>query len=234
MSDNENQINSVEKDPVQDMVEILKKNQKAIIGLLGSLLLAFGVYSGVKQYQHSAELEAQAKLFKIEKQLEKVERGLQKKQVKREDVKFDESYKPIAGSLESFIKSNQGKKASLRASIMLARLYGEFSQNDKALEAINLVNPPVKADMLNVLFHTQKITQFIDNEKYDDAIKLADKLLGMKEISFTHAMAKLKKAVAVEAKGDLAEAKALYKQVSEDYPEHPAGKTAKQYLRISK
>jgi TolA-binding protein len=46
-------------------------------------------------------------------------------------------------------------------------------------------------------------------------------------------MAKLKKAVAVEAKGDVAEAKALYKQVSEDYPEHPAGKTAKQYLRIS-
>lgn len=233
VSEQNNETNTVEKDPVGDMLESLKKNQKLIFALVGSALVAFGAFTAMESYKKNQEMKAQAGLFKIEKQIENFERKMAKDKKTSSDYKFEDSYAGFATSLESFISSNKDKKAAMRASLLLARIYGEYSKPEKALNALNLLQPKVEASMLSVLFHTQKLTQLIDTKNFDEAVSLADKILSIKELDFTHAVAKLKKAIAVEAKGAKEEARTLYKQVSEDYPEHPAGQTAKQYLRIA-
>lgn len=233
MSEDNKQTNVIEKDPVQDMLESLKQNQKVIFGIVGSLLVAFGAYTGVRSYQNLQEMEAQASLFKIEKKIEKIEESLQKENKKKADLKFEESYGPLVSDLETFIKANPNKKASLRAAMQAADIYSDYGMTEKALTALSLVQTEFKADTLAVLFHTNKMSRLIDGNKFDEAIQIADKILAISELEFTHAVAKLKKAVAVEAKGEKEEARALYKQISEDYPEHPAGKAAQQFLRIA-
>lgn len=234
MSEETKETNTIEKDPVGELLESLQKNQKLIFGLVGSLVVAFGAYTGVESYKKNQEMKAQAGLFKIEKQIESFEKNLAKDKTDKANLKFEDSYGKFTPSLEKFIASNTDKKAAVRASLLLARMYGEYAKSEEALKALNLVKPEVEASMLSVLYHTQKLTQLIDNKSYDQAVSLADKILSIKEMDYTHAVAKLKKALAVEAKGSVDEARALYKQVSEDYPEHPAGQSAKQYLRIAK
>ena len=126
------------------------------------------------------------------------------------------------------------KLAQQEASVQrdLAKILSEEGESQKALEVLDMVKDSLGSGALSSLYKTQKLSLYLDTENYDAAVKLADEMIAKKDESFAHPLAYLKKAIAVEKKGDIEEAKAIYKKLSSDYPEHSAGKTAMQYLRI--
>ncbi|MEC9281374.1 MAG: tetratricopeptide repeat protein [Bdellovibrionota bacterium] len=227
-----------QQDPLTEVLEAFKKQQKLI---LGAVLVVFGVFGGItakKSIEAANETEAQSKLFKIEKELQSLKEEQTKQAAVKEaeektaDVDTKTQMKSLEDQLSSFVSEHKDLKAGVRASLILAKILSEEGQSDKAVEALDMVKTSLGSGALASLYKTQKLSLYLDTEKYDEAVKLADEIIAKKDESFAHPVAYLKKAIAVEKKGEIEEAKAIYKKLSADYPEHSAGKTAKQYLRI--
>ena len=227
-----------QQDPLTEVLEAFKKQQKLIIG---AVLVVFGVFGGItvkKSMDAANETEAQSKLFKIEKELQSIneekakQAAVKDEKAETEAVDTKAQLEAVESQLNSFVSENKSLKAGVRASLILAKILSEEGESQKALEVLDMVKDSLGSGALSSLYKTQKLSLYLDTENYDAAVKLADEMIAKKDESFAHPMAYLKKAIAVEKKGDIEEAKAIYKKLSSDYPEHSAGKTAMQYLRI--
>lgn len=223
----------------------VEKNAKAIGGFVTVVLVASAAYIAYGWYSASQEAKAAEALFKPESAIEKAETALREERAKlmqdkkiekpesARPVDFAKDFGPAVVQVKAALKDNASSRAALVSALNLTSFLIEKKQFAEALEVIEIPRyRPGNSDMLNGFYQMHRGVVYLENKKFDEALRAYQDILGSKGLKYFHPEALLKIGVAYEMKGDQSKARETYEKLSKDFPDSESSKSAQQYMRL--
>lgn len=234
------------------------EKQARWIGLAVLALLLVGLGSvGLNFYQGKAEGAAANALFGPEAELKKAEtkvredrakkvqeltemsKGKDKKQKSKPNPElvrpadYAKDYEPAVKKVKEQIQLHSNRKAALVSAMNLSSFLLQQKQYAEALEVARIPTyQPSQKDMLNGFWQMHRGLIFIENEKFDEAIKTYQTVTESPGLKPFHPEAWLKLGIALELKGDAVKARQTYEKIGREFPNTDASSSAQQYLRL--
>lgn len=207
----------------------LEKNILAVSSAFGVMILVGLAWTGYQHYCNSVELEAQAEMFKIEKQFLKVQADVAKSN-KKDRPDLDKTYGKYIQSLTQFIDKNKKTDAAAIASLHLGKLYYEYGKYQPGLELLEKIK--TRNELLKGLVLVQK---GVFHESLGDCNKANEqwtKVIKERTLAHLHPESMLKQAVCLQSLSKKKEAKSVYQKLITEHADTEPGKKAKGYLRL--
>jgi len=220
--------------------------------LLGVFVLAIG-YVGYTMISARQEAKASEALYLPEAELKKAETQLREARAKQmQDLAglnpkgknlakpqsapaadYAKDYNASVERLKSEIKNHASSRAALVSALSLTSFLIQQNQFEKALEVIELPRfRPSENDMLGGFLNMHRGLVYLENKKYDDAVKAYEGVVKSSSLKYFHPEAMLKLGVTFELKGDPTKAREVYEKISREFPASDASKSAQQYIRL--
>lgn len=224
----------------------IEKHTKIIGAAVGGVLLVVIAILAFNYINAQKETKATDALAAPQADLEKAQESVREARAKQMQdklgdkkpqvsapVDYAKDYAPAVERIKAEIKNHSGTKAALVSGLTLASFLLEQKQFEEALNVLNLVTyRPGEGDMLSGFLNMHRGLIYLENKKFDEALQSYQVVLGSKQLKYFHPEAMLKSGVVHEMKGDAAKAKATYEQLTRDFPDTEASRSARQYLRI--
>jgi predicted negative regulator of RcsB-dependent stress response len=245
----------MEKHLKPKLADQVQANAKYIVFTLVVAALAWGSYVAYGAYAQKREIKAQNDLFAIESEYEKKQEEISKVDTTPEVKKLKAGEKPtppeppkppeknpetlaknfgsIVERYESFIKDNNGTKASMVAGISLADIYLDHKEPQKAAAVLEpLAKQTRQSDLFYGLLNSQLGIALSDSGKCEDAVKVFTGLLEAKAQEPFHSQSLLRQGACLVTLNKFDEAKAAFEKARTEYPNSYTGEMAQGYERL--
>ncbi len=203
------------QDRLQDFKSVIEKKQKTLVAYGLVALSAIIVISGIVLYRYNANVKAQ----QLEYDAYKTYYNLYQKTPLPAPEK-------AAKALELYRQAYE-KKKSARLLLSIAAVSEELGKHEEALKALDDLTRRFSRDAVHVPLAYQMISDIqLRKGNRDEARKALDKITAAPGEMLKDAVL-AQKARMLEQDGKKDEAKVLYKQLIETYPDSPYGEEAK-------
>lgn len=146
---------------------------------------------------------------------------------------FAKDYRGAVDKVKEAIRAYADSKAAIVSALNLSYFLTQQKQFGEALDVLRLPNrKPSASDVLGGFQLMHQGLLLVENEKYDDAIKIYDDVLASKTLASFHPEALLKLGLAHELKGETEKARQTYEKLAREFPQSEASTSAQQYLRL--
>lgn len=145
---------------------------------------------------------------------------------------LEKDFGTLPNDLQNVINAHKGTKASAQAGILLAQIYLDYKQPEKAIEAIKGPAGALSQNqMMGGLSHMMLGNALAQKGDCNEAISMWQKVLQAQSVSYLHPDASLRSGICYENLQQNDKAIEQYRRTSQDFADSIAGQTAKTLLR---
>ncbi|MCB0356011.1 MAG: tetratricopeptide repeat protein, partial [Bdellovibrionales bacterium] len=225
----------------------IEAHGKTIAVLIAIFVLAGGSYVGFIKYKKNQEKTAQAALYSLRTQLEKLNESYNKDTAQAakdviddkaaDTVKkdFESHYATIIKDLQDFTQKYTGTYSEKAGYIQLAYLFATNKKWDKVIETLQgTVSKTPKNNFYFGLMSMMLSQALMNTNNFSEAIKVLEQVSAQPEHQYLHAESLLRIGLCYEKQNDMEKAKQYLERVERDFADSEAATNAKYYLRMFK
>ncbi|MCH2533358.1 MAG: tetratricopeptide repeat protein [Bdellovibrionales bacterium] len=224
----------------EKILDFIVKNKNSLLGGLFAfiaILIGYGVFNNIKteankeaanafytiEKQYEAMVKPEAPKADVEQEAQAPEpKKLTEEQASQLLAKFDEVYKVHSGTPQAGF--------ALLDMVYILKDNGFIQKaielSEQKLEGLNKESMPYAMGLL------QLGSLQMESENYEKAAANFEKVEKLDQVSFLKGEALIKKGLCYQAMNQLDQAKAVFTQASQEYPDSEYGASAKKYLKV--
>lgn len=234
--DTQNKINS------EKILEFIIKNKNSLLGGLFAIVALLIGYGVVKNMNAEANKQAANAFYQIQKSYEAMVKPDDAKQAKTEDENAEApepkklTEEQADQLLSNFLNTYKEHSGTPKAGFALIDMVFILKDNSFNKKAINLAEEKLstldKDSMPYAMGLVQLGTLQMELSEYKKAIETFSKIEGLEQADFLKGEALIKKGLCFQALNEIDQAKDVFTQASQKYPDSEYGESAKKYLRV--
>lgn len=226
----------------EKILDFITKNKNSLLGGLFAivvLLIGYGIMNNMKA---EANKEAANAFYKIQKQYDNLVKPDKEPEVAAEgEAPQTPELKKLTEEqannlLNQFNQAFEMHKDSPQTGFALIDMVFILKDNGFQEKAIDLAESKIETLEKDSLAYAMGLIQLgslqMEANNYDKAIESFSKIESLEQASFLKGEAMIKKGLCYQALDKIDEAKSVFTQASQEYPDSEYGESAKKYLKV--